>query len=526
MYKQYLWLFPALLSFLLSACGGEEKEIKVQSIAISQPSAELEIGETLTLKASISPSNASYDIEWISTVPTIAAVSSSGLVSALSEGKTTVFASAGDKTASCEVTVKNSIVAVTSISLNRLSLEMFEGDTETLLATVLPIDATNKTITWNSSNTSVVKVENGVVTALAAGEASISAIAGGFISICNIIVKRPIVHFTDQVFKDYCIENFDKDADGEISFSEASVPTTIEIDKKRISSLEGIECFTNLTKLSCNMMHLTSLDVSKNTELEYLSCFSNQIESLNIDGCAALEYLDCSINTITNLDLKSCKVLTELYSGYNPLGFLDVSMCPYLEILVCFGNPLTSLDVSKCSLLKYLDCRYNQISSLDCGNCPHLEQLWCSEGTLSYLDVSNCSELLKLDCSNNNLTTLDIQSCLALELLWCHDNQLSDLNIKGFSSLKELWCQNNLLEFLDVSDCSLLEELFCFGNRLNSLDVSKTNLGNKAYYSQLFCAPMESLKTLYLRTGQEIYGINVYRSEVNIPDQTEIVYIN
>jgi uncharacterized protein YjdB len=72
-------------SMVLVACG--EKVIEVASVAISQPSAEIEIGETLSLKATVSPSNAVFDgMTWTSTKPKVASVSDSGLVSAISEG--------------------------------------------------------------------------------------------------------------------------------------------------------------------------------------------------------------------------------------------------------------------------------------------------------------------------------------------------------------------------------------------------------------------------------------------------------
>ncbi len=180
MYKQYLRLFPALLSFLLSSCGGEEKEIKVQSIAISQPSAELEIGETLTLKATVSPSNATYDgMTWTSTLPKVASVTESGFVSAISEGNTTITVMAGGRTASCDVKVVKGFVAVNSISLNKSSLELLEGDSESLIASVSPEDATDKSVSWESSDNSIAAVdEEGKVTAMMQGSATITAKAG------------------------------------------------------------------------------------------------------------------------------------------------------------------------------------------------------------------------------------------------------------------------------------------------------------------------------------------------------------
>lgn len=184
----------AFVSFLLFACAGTEREIEVESIAISQPGAEMEIGESLSLKAEVFPSNATYDgMTWTSTKPKVASVSESGLVFALSEGNTTVTVMAGGKTAACSITVVKGFVAVTSVGLNKTSLELVEGDTETLTATVLPDDATDKTVTWASSNERIVTVKGGVVSAISPGEATVSAQAGDKTGICLITVQKKYV---------------------------------------------------------------------------------------------------------------------------------------------------------------------------------------------------------------------------------------------------------------------------------------------------------------------------------------------
>lgn len=159
--KTKLSLFViSFVSSLFIACGEKEQEITVQSIALSQPSAELIIGETLNLKATVSPSNATYDgITWTSTKTSVATVSSSGQVSALAEGNTTITAMAGGKTASCSVTVVKGYVAVSSITLNKENLELVEGNSETLTATVSPNDATDRTVSWSSSNDAVATVK-------------------------------------------------------------------------------------------------------------------------------------------------------------------------------------------------------------------------------------------------------------------------------------------------------------------------------------------------------------------------------
>jgi len=86
----------------------------------------------------------------------------------------------------CNVTVK--IVAVYSISLGKSSLEIAEGASDTLTATIKPTDATDKTITWTSSDESVATVSDGVVKAVKEGTAIITAKAGEKSATCNVLV--------------------------------------------------------------------------------------------------------------------------------------------------------------------------------------------------------------------------------------------------------------------------------------------------------------------------------------------------
>ena len=193
--KRFLPLVFTLIQLLfIGACGGNEKDVEVQGLSISQPGAEMEIGETLTLKVAVTPSQAVYDgVSWTSTKPRVASVSSSGLVTALSEGNTTITAMAGGKTASCEITVVKGFVPVSSISLNKQTLELVEGDDYTLLTTILPADASDKTVQWRSSDERIASVIEGVVTAVKAGEASVTARAGDKEASCKVIVSAKVI---------------------------------------------------------------------------------------------------------------------------------------------------------------------------------------------------------------------------------------------------------------------------------------------------------------------------------------------
>ena len=170
--------------------------IPVTSVTLAPETLSIEEGKTVGLTATISPANATtQQHSWASENGKIAKVYGETLntakVTAIGVGKTTITYTIGGKEASCEVTVTPRTISVESITLNKTQLSLVKGATETLAATVLPTTATDKAVTWKSSDTAVATVENGVVTAVAAGNATITATAGGKTAICAVTVTNP-----------------------------------------------------------------------------------------------------------------------------------------------------------------------------------------------------------------------------------------------------------------------------------------------------------------------------------------------
>ena len=154
--------------------------ISVTSVTLNKTTAELEVGKTLTLTATVAPSNATNKaLTWSSSNTSVATVDGNGKVTAVAAGNATITAKAKDgsnKSATCAITVKAATVIVTSVTLNKTTAELEVGKTLTLTATVAPSNATNKTLEWSSSNKSIATVDgNGKVTAVAAGKATITA---------------------------------------------------------------------------------------------------------------------------------------------------------------------------------------------------------------------------------------------------------------------------------------------------------------------------------------------------------------
>jgi len=145
------------------------------------------LNETETLVATLDPESSTGKIEWGSSDANVASVSPEGVVTSVAPGTAEITASCGSVFAKCAVTVE---VAATSLSLDKNSLNLFIGDTETITATVLPENTTDQ-LTWSSSDEAIATVQDGVVTAVAEGEATITAKAGEKTADCVVTVALP-----------------------------------------------------------------------------------------------------------------------------------------------------------------------------------------------------------------------------------------------------------------------------------------------------------------------------------------------
>ena len=187
-------------------------------------------------------------------------------------------------------------------------------------------------------------------------------------------------NFPDENFRDYVSQNFDNNSNQFLSDKEILAATKIDVSGKGITSMKGLEYFTELTELYCQINNLTELDVSNCTKLITLSCSDNGLTALDVSKCTELTLLSCYGNNLTEL---------------------NVSSLEKLELLYCYKNNLTELDVSKCTELTELDCSENNLTELDVSKCTELTYLGCFNNSLSEIDLSNCSEDIEVDCDDD-----------------------------------------------------------------------------------------------------------------------------
>ena len=151
--------------------------VLVTSVNLNKTEATIEVAAQEQLTATVLPEDATNKaVIWTTSDPAVATVDETGLVTAVAVGTATITATTTDGTeleATCAVTV---IQLATSVALNKTEATIEVAVQEQLTATVLPEDATNKAVTWASSDPTVATVdETGLVTAVAVGTATITA---------------------------------------------------------------------------------------------------------------------------------------------------------------------------------------------------------------------------------------------------------------------------------------------------------------------------------------------------------------
>ena len=175
--------------------------ILVNRISLNKTAVTMSVATKQQIEASVSPNNATDDkVTWSSSNDAVASVSSDGLVSANHVGTATITCTANDGSgvsASCEVSV---MIPVTGVKLDKSSLSLFVNKEATLTATILPDNATDKTVTWTSSNTDVATVSSdGKVTAKAKGTTVITCTSNDnskASASCSLTVVIPVASIT------------------------------------------------------------------------------------------------------------------------------------------------------------------------------------------------------------------------------------------------------------------------------------------------------------------------------------------
>ncbi len=287
------------------------KDIEPTGITLNSEKVSVLEAETVQVKATIAPEDATdTTVKWSSSNTSVATVSG-GKITGVAPGVATITATTcNNLTATVEVSVSVNpdIIKPTGVSLSADTLEITEGKTGTLTATVAPEDATDKTVTWSSSNTSVAKVNSsGVVTAVAAGTAEITVTTfNGFTATATVTVKeKEIPYIENGVYFEKpsswgsTIYAYMWDDSDKTQYQGAWPGTPI---KDLGDNLYGFSYKSD----NENMMIIFNDGSNQTADLEFVNCdyynskgFVKTVGSIKDKGTVNVEYVDESGNVIS-----------------------------------------------------------------------------------------------------------------------------------------------------------------------------------------------------------------------------------
>lgn len=265
-------------------------------------SERFEVGLDFVLSAAVTPGDATDKrLTWsVSPENIVSLDDATGTVTALKAGTATVTVTAADgfgASASCVVTVSPATAAVTKIVLNRESVNLYKGKNYRLTASVEPLNAAVKTVTWSLeggdgaatiSNDGLLSVNSNAGTAMFTVKAT-AGDASGVTATCEVTVRTELIP-AGALFDAVAAVT------GKQNFTESDLENVSGLEVAPASgttALYGLELMPNLLSLDCSGGYLTDLDTSMNPKLETLICNGNSLEKLDLRSNSALKNLVC-----------------------------------------------------------------------------------------------------------------------------------------------------------------------------------------------------------------------------------------
>jgi len=565
-------LFIIIFAAALFAACEDTKIQHAKSVELNQSTLSLHVGATEMLVATVLPANAvNVEVTWKSEDNDIATVSANGTVMAVAAGTTTITVTTkdGGRNSSCSVVVTT---PVTGVSMNKTTLTLAAGGSETLYAIIAPDDASNKNVTWQSSDHNVATAIDGTVAGIKDGTAIVTVTThdGNKQASCEITVNSSLVAVTQ-----------------------------ISIDKTAIGLLPGGTATIRATVLPANAYNKTVLWSSDNENVATVedgtvtakAMGTAKITAKTQDGNKTAE---CNV-TVSNMPVVTTAPVTIFSSTTATLGgnIVSVGQPPYNERGVCWStsrNPVTSeytiviagsgtgnFSTSVSGLTPNTtyyarafatntqgtaygeeisfttsDTEQTQmtLTTTKSGNVrisigisgseaevtvnwgdgnEDKKTIWNEDfthfytGTNTHTITVTGGNITHLSCSEMQVTSLDVSNNPALTFLSCSNNLLTGLNVSKNTALTTLYCSGNSLTGLDVSKNTLLQNLACGGNdQLKNLNVS-----NNTALTYLICNG-NGLTALNINNNTELTDLQCSSNQLtslNLNNNTKLVYL-
>ncbi len=557
---------------------------EVTGITLNQESVSLQVNEYVTISATVYPENATdKSIEWSSSDEDIATVSK-GVIIAQKIGSATITAKSGDRFAICAVTVTGP--PVSDIVLNQTKASLNVGDTLILEATINPSDASYNNISWTSSDDNVAKVSQGIVTAVQLGTATITATAGDRTASCTVTVGNYIV-FKDTLVKQVCIEQFDKDDDGEISLEEASAVTDLKgLFSERniyetITAFDELQYFDHVTELPDQLFAdctaLQSVSIPSSVQRIGERCFSGCRSLLNVNipssvteladfcfqYCESLSTIEIplSITKIGEGILYACSNLERIDGKFGVDNGRALVIDGIMKAFAPYGleeytipssvRAVGSYCFSGCSLLTSIKIP-SSVTTLDddcfisCKSLSHIEipssvtalgyRCFTSCTSLSSIKIPSSVVLLGYGCFSGctSLSSIEIPSSVTAIGYGCFNRctSLSSIEIPSSVTAIEGSCFSGCTSLSSIeipsSVTALGDECFRYCKSLSSIELpsSLTAIGSYCFFGCDSLVEIRCHATSVPLLGEQVFAFHREKGYLYVPEESICLYAN
>ena len=467
----------------------------VESVAINEgETVAMFKGETKQLTCTVNPPNASEKtVVWSVTegVDVVSVNADTGEVTALGPGRATVTVTSRSdaaKSDSCTVTVRE---AVTAVRLNSDSLQLTlteDGKTATLTAAVEPEEATDPTVRWTAVPDGIVSVENGTVTALKAGTATVRAESvsnPGVYDECEVTVISPVTQITlNHSIYPAAPGTFEVGLD--FVLSAAVTPgdatdkrLTWSVSPENIVSLDAATGTVTALKAGTATVTVSAADGfgASDSCVVTVSPATAAVTKIVLNRESVNLYKGKSYRLTASVEPPNAAVKTVTWSLEGGDGAATISDDGLLSVNSNAGTAIftvkaTAGDASEVTATCAVTVRtelipagalfdavvaatgQHKFTESDLENVSGLE-VAAASGTTALYGLELMPNLLSLDCSGGYLTDLDTSMNPKLETLICNGNSLKKLDLRSNSALKNLVCGyqgfNNVTLYLPSS---------------------------------------------------------------------------
>lgn len=258
--------------------------------------------------------------------------------------------------------------------------------------------------------------------------------------------------FTDKNLLAYLLKTYDLNDDKLLTHGELSGVTELECAGKNISSLAGIEMFSNLLSLDCSNNNIAVLNLENCSKLTSLNISGNAFATIDLSKNAALQTLTAQSVNATKLDLSGCMDLSSADFSNANIGTLILDGLTKLPTIT--PGRISHLSAKNNKGLTALSVVNNGLRSLDLTGCTGLGTLDCYDNAeLTDVKLAGCVSLTTIMSRSCGFTSLDLSGLKALSVIYCQRGQLKTINLKGCVSLNNFYAHTNPWMEIDLSDC-------------------------------------------------------------------------